>query len=98
MTINESRNGDILTIVPEGRLDTLSSPELYEFLKKNYPSITGLVVDCSKLDYVSSAGLRVFLSALNALKDKEGVRIVNANPLIREVFKVTGLSDMFKFE
>ena len=98
MIINETRNGDILTVSPEGRLDTLSSPELDELLKKNYPSISGLVVDCSKLDYVSSAGLRVFLSAMRSLKDKEGVRILNANPLVMEVFKVTGMIDVFRFE
>lgn len=98
MIINESRNGDILTVCPEGRLDTLSAPELDEFLKKNYPAITGLVVDCSKLAYVSSSGLRVFLSAYKALKDKGSVRILNANPLVKEVFKVTGMIDIFKFE
>ena len=98
MIINETLNGDILTVSPEGRLDTLSSPELDELLKKNYPAISGLVVDCSKLDYVSSAGLRVFLSAMRTLKEKEGVRILNANPLVMEVFKVTGMIDVFRFE
>ena len=98
MIINETRNGDILTVCPEGRLDTTSAPELDKFLQKNYPSITGLVIDCSKLDYISSAGLRVLLLAKKALQDKGGVRILNANSLVLGVFKVTGMIDLFEFE
>ena len=98
MTIHETRNGDILTVCPEGRLDTNSAPELDRFLQKNYPSISGLVLDCSKLDYISSAGLRVLVIAKKALKDKGSVRILNASPLIMGVFKVTGMVDLFEFE
>ena len=98
MVINEIRNGDTLTVIPEDRLDTISSPELDAFLKKNYPAINELIVDCSKLSYISSAGLRVLLIAKKTLADKVGVRILNANPLIMEVFKVTGMIDLFVFE
>jgi len=97
MVINETRTGDTLTIAPEGRLDTNSAPELDAFLKKYYASITELVVDCSRLDYVSSAGLRVFLSARKALQNKGPVRILNANKLILEVLNVTGLAELFEF-
>ncbi len=98
MIINEIRNGDSLTVIPEGRLDTQSSPELDALLQKNYPAITELIVDCSKLSYISSAGLRVLLVAKKFLKDENSVRIVNANPLIMEVFKVTGMNEVFAFE
>lgn len=98
MTINEIRNGDSMTVVLEGRLDTLSSPDLDNLLRKNYQSVTSLVVDCGKLDYISSAGLRVLLSARKNIAGKNSVRIVNASPLVKKVFEVTGLVDLFAFE
>ena len=98
MTINEIRNGDLLTVCPEGRLDTLSSPELDEFLSINYPSIGKLTLDFEKVDYISSAGLRVLIIAAKTMSSKGRVRILNASPLVIEVFKVTGTYDVFDFE
>jgi len=98
MTIHDIRDGDSLTVALEGRLDTLSSPELEEHLEKNYPAITGLTFDLEKLDYLSSAGLRVILKAQKAMADKGGVLIRHANQLVMGVFTVTGFSDIFRFE
>ena len=98
MTIQSTRNENVLTVMPEGRLDTLSSPELAEFLKKNYDSISGLILDLSNISYASSAGLRVLLMAEKAMKDKGGVTIRNANKLVMGVLSVTGLLDILHVE
>ena len=98
MTIQSTRNENVLTVAPEGRLDTLASPELAEFLKKNYDSISGLILDFSNVSYVSSSGVRVILMAEKAMKEKGGVLIRNANKLVMGVLKVTGLLDIIRVE
>lgn len=98
MTIAQSRKGDTLTIMLEGRLDTNSAPELEAVLKNVLPSAEELIFDLEKLDYVSSAGLRVLLSAYKAMLDKKGVTICNANELVKEIFGVTGFDEILKFE
>ena len=98
MTITENRIGDSLTVALEGRLDSTSAPELEAALQKVLPGIEELFFDCEKLDYISSAGLRVLLSAHKALINKKGLVIRNANELILEVFDVTGFSDILTIE
>ena len=98
MTIHEIRNGDALTVIPEGRLDNISSPELEAFLDKNYPALTELTFDFEKLEYVSSAGLRVLVKAYKKMADRGGIRICHCNSLVLEVFKLTGFSDIFTVE
>ena len=98
MTINDIRNGDSLTVVLEGRLDTLTSPELDEYLAKYYASITDLTLDLEKLEYMSSSGLRVILKAQKAMQDKGGILIRHANKLVMGVFSVTGFGKILRFE
>ena len=98
MTITETRNGDSMTVALEGRLDTLSAPELDEFLKKYYPGLSELILDLEKLDYLSSAGLRVILSAEKAMKDRGGIVIRHPNKLVMGVFSVTGFADVLHIE
>lgn len=98
MTINEIRNGDSMTVALEGRLDTLSSPELDTFLKKYYPVISELILDLEKLDYISSSGLRVILTAHKKMEDHGKLLIRNANKLVKEVFSVTGFSGVLNIE
>ncbi len=98
MTIKETRTEDTLTVALEGRLDTLSAPELDEFLNKYYPFINELVFDLKDLDYVASSGLRVILKAQKTLSDKGGILIRNANQLVMSVFSVTGFDKMLRFE
>ena len=90
MNIKEIRTDKSLTVELEGRLDTLSAPELDEFMDKQYPSIDELVFDLKDLDYISSSGLRVMLKAQKAMQNKGGVKIRNANKLVKGVFSVTG--------
>ncbi len=94
MTITKTQNGSALSIALEGRLDTMTSPDLEAALKDALPQAESLNLDFSKLDYISSAGLRVLLSAHKAMAAKGGMTIQNVNEIVGEVFEVTGFSDI----
>ena len=98
MKITKNVNGNIATIALEGRLDTTTAPELEKELKAVIESADALVLDFGDLDYISSAGLRVLLSAHKAMSRKGGMKVVNVNELVREVFDVTGFSDILTIE
>ena len=98
MKITKNVNGNIATIALEGRLDTTTAPELEKELKTVIESADALVLDFGELDYISSAGLRVLLSAHKAMSRKGGMKVVNVNELVREVFDVTGFSDILTIE
>ena len=94
MKITKNLNGTSLTVALEGRLDTTTAPELEQSLKESMDSATELTLDFSKLDYISSAGLRVLLAAHKAMAKKSGMKVVNANEMVKEVFDVTGFADI----
>ena len=98
MTILKEQTGNALTIRLEGRLDTTTSPQLEEELKKSLPGAEELVFDFSKLDYLSSAGLRVLLSAQKVMAGKGGMVVKNVNEIVQEVFEVTGFCDILTIE
>ena len=94
MTITKTQNGEALTIALEGRLDTMTSPELEAEMNKSLAGAETLVMDFSKLEYISSAGLRVLLSAHKAMSGKGGMKVTNVNDIVQEVFEVTGFADI----
>lgn len=94
MTINKTMNGTELVIALEGRLDTMTAPELEAELGKSLDGAESLVLDFSKLEYISSAGLRVLLSAHKTMSAKGGMKITNVNEIVQEVFEVTGFADI----
>ena len=98
MTITKSLNAETLTLALEGRLDTMTAPELEAALKECLDSAQGLVFDFAKLDYISSAGLRVLLSAHKQMSRKGGMTVKNVNEIVQEVFEVTGFSDILNIE
>ncbi|MBQ6061948.1 MAG: STAS domain-containing protein [Clostridia bacterium] len=98
MTITKNMNGTTLEIALEGRLDTMTAPELDTELNRNMPASESLVLDFSKLDYISSAGLRVLLSAHKVMSCKGGMKVTNVNEIVQEVFEVTGFSDILTIE
>ena len=98
MTINKTKNAGELTIALEGRLDTVTSPKLEAELKASLEGADSLVLDLSKLEYISSAGLRVLLSAHKAMAGKGGMKVKNVNEIVSEVFEVTGFSDILSIE
>ena len=98
MTINKTLNGTTLTIALEGRLDTMTAPELEAELNASLKDAEALVMDFSNLEYISSAGLRVLLSAHKVMSAKEGMTVTNVNEIVAEVFEVTGFADILNIE
>ena len=96
MKIDFNKNNDALNIVLDGRLDTNTAPELESFINKNYEGAGALVIDCEKLTYVSSAGLRVFLSAHK--KTHGAMKLVKVCEIVMEVFEMTGFADILTIE
>ena len=94
MTINKEKNGKELTVSVEGRLDTVTAPELEKELKAELDSVDAVTLDFGRLEYISSAGLRVLLSMHKVLARRGGLKITGANEIVREVFDVTGFSDI----
>ena len=98
MTIQKTQNDKTLCIALEGRLDTMTAPELEAELNQSLGSVDQLIFDFSKLDYISSAGLRVLLSAHKIMSGKGGMKITHVNEIVQEVFDVTGFSDILTNE
>lgn len=98
MIINKSTENEKLTISLEGRLDTVTAPELEEELKTGLSGVKDLVFDLGKLDYISSAGLRVLLSAQKTMNKQGSMVIHNANEDLMEIFEVTGFVDILTIE
>lgn len=98
MNISTQLNGNALTLALEGRLDTMTAPELEAELNKSLGNADSLTLDFSKLDYISSAGLRVLLSAHKTMSAKGGMKVTNVNEIVQEVFEVTGFADILNIE
>ena len=98
MNIEQNRNGNALTLALEGRLDTMTAPQLEAALKEALPGVEALTFDLSKLDYISSAGLRVLLSAQKTMNQQGTMKVKNANEMILEIFEVTGFCDILTIE
>ena len=97
MNITKKQNGNELVISLEGRLDTMTAPQLEAELG-SLDKAESLVLDCSKLDYISSAGLRVLLSAHRIMSCKGGMKVTNVNEIVHEVLEVTGFTDILVVE
>ena len=82
----------------EGRLDTITSPELDKELKASLDGVTELVLDFEKLEYISSAGLRVLLSSQKIMNDQGSMKVVHVNETIMEIFEVTGFLNILTIE
>ncbi len=98
MTITSKKNGTALEIALEGRLDTMTAPELEAELGKNLEGADSLTLDFSKLEYISSAGLRVLLSAHKTMNAKGGMTVTHVNEIVQEVFEVTGFAEILTIE
>lgn len=98
MTIEKTNNNDGLLIALEGRLDTTTAPQLEAELKSIDDDITKLTFDFGKLDYISSAGLRVLLAAQKVMNKQGSMVIRHVNETIMEIFEVTGFLDILCIE
>ncbi len=98
MNINKTTNGTELKIELEGRLDTTTAPLLDEELKTSLEGVEKLVLDFGKLEYISSAGLRVLLSAQKVMNKQGSMVIREVSEEIQEIFEVTGFVDILTIE
>ncbi len=98
MTIKKSQEGSRLNITLEGRLDTTAAPRLEAELKRSVSDIEELIFDFEKLEYISSAGLRVLLSAQKVMNKQGSMTVKNVNDVVMEVFEVTGFVDILTIE
>ena len=98
MTITKKQDAGKLTVELEGRLDTATSPQLEAELRTSVNGITELVFDFEKIDYISSAGLRVLLAAQKVMNRQGEMTIKNVKPEIMEIFEVTGFIDILNIE
>ena len=98
MNIIKTSEGTKLTFAIEGRLDTTTAPQLEEEVKGSLTGVTELVLDFSKLEYLSSAGLRVILAAQKIMNKQGRMVIHHVNETILEVFEVTGFCEILTIE
>ena len=98
LNIEKKENASELTVALTGRLDTTTAPELETELKASLDGVTALTIDMTGLDYISSAGLRVLLSAQKLMNKQGEMKIVHVNETILEIFEVTGFSDILTIE
>lgn len=98
MKINKTVTGTQLTVAIEGRIDTTTAPQLEAELKASLEGITDLCFDLSKLDYISSAGLRVLLAAQKLMNRQGSMKLVNVNETVMDIFEVTGFSGILTIE
>lgn len=98
MEINKTQNQTELTLALTGRLDTTTAPQLEAVLKDGLDGISALIMNFAGLEYISSAGLRVLLAAQKQMNKQGSMVIRNVNDDIKEVFDITGFSDILTVE
>ena len=98
MTIQKNRNNDTLTLAVEGRLETTTAPALETVVKTELDGVKTLVIDFTKLEYISSAGLRVLLAAQKTMNKQGAMKVTGANEIVKEIFEITGFSEILTIE
>lgn len=97
MTIKSKREGEIVIVLPKGQLDALTGPELTEFFKEKLKTSNNLVADLSSVDFVSSAGLRVFLATVKDARSKGGdLRLAGVKEDVSKILAVSGFDRILK--
>lgn len=97
MQIERMGNGSSVTLKLIGRIDTTTAPEL-EAVVDTLTGATEVVLDCEKLEYVSSAGLRVILKTQKMMNNQGNMKLCNVNETIMEVLDITGFVDILTIE
>lgn len=98
MKINKNKNGTKLTFEIAGRVDTSTAPQLESAIKEEISGVKELVFDMDKVEYISSAGLRVLLSSQKTMNNQVTMKLINVNNEIMEIFEVTGFTDILTIE
>ncbi len=99
MNITTEKNGTSLTVIPEGRMDTVTSPEVNARIRDEADGVTALILDLEHVEYVSSGGLRVILMWQQEMEDRGGsMKVLHVNEYIKEIFDLTGFLDILTIE
>lgn len=98
LNISKEVNGKSCVYYLEGRLDTTTAPQLEADIKESITDINSLVMDLAKLEYISSAGLRVLLSAQKTMNKQGSMVVRNVRDEVNEIFDVTGFADILTIE
>ena len=98
MTINKEKNNGILTLAIEGRLDTVTAPELEKVVNEETADVRELILDMKGLEYISSAGLRVLLAAQKKMNKQGVMNLTDVCDAVMEVFEMTGFADILTIE
>lgn len=98
LNINKKIENGKVVFTPEGRLDTVTAPQMDSAVKEVLPGLCELTFDFKNLEYISSAGLRMLLSAQKAMNNQGKMKLCNVNETIMEIFEVTGFSDILTIE
>ncbi len=98
LNINKEKKGTACTYFLEGRLDTTTAPQLEGDIKESIEGVESLVMDLAKLEYISSAGLRVLLSAQKTMNKQGSMVVRNVRDEVNEIFDVTGFADILTIE
>ena len=97
MTIHKAQTGSALTVTLDGRLDTITSPDLEQALT-DLTGITHLTLDFTKITYVSSAGLRVILATQKQMNHQGSMVVANVSDTIMNIFEMTGFTDILTIQ
>lgn len=98
MDIKKTKNDTTLTLAIQGRIDTTTTPQLEAELRSDIDGVTELYLDFTGVEYISSAGLRVLLSAQKLMSRQGKMVLSHVNESVMEVFEVTGFSDILTIE
>ena len=98
MTLEIKKNNDEIAIEIVGRLDTITAPALDKTINDHTCEIKSLVLDLKGLEYISSAGLRVLLSAQKKMRQIGTMKVTNVREEVMEVFEMTGFADILVIE
>ena len=98
LNIDKNTDGSSMELKLSGRLDTTTAPSLEEVIKEELSGKESLVFDLADLEYISSAGLRVLLSAQKVMNNQGSMVVKNVSEEVNEIFEVTGFSDILTIE
>ena len=98
LNIRKNAENDAAVFTLEGRLDTVTAPDLERELRESMDGLSALTLDFTHLDYISSAGLRVLLAAQKQMNRQGSMKLTGVNETIMEIFEVTGFSDILTIE
>ena len=98
MTIKKQQKGTQLLVAPEGQLDAMAAPELDNVMKESIVGMTSVIMDFEKVDYISSAGLRVILATEQTMEEQGTFKLIHVSDVVMEILELTGLVDILTIE